>query len=126
MNDWSRRSAKMDPFVKAFGLSPFMPEGVLDSGKRYGDFYKAIRPVWEPIVLAAHEAVTDKEVGTINELEVLHACDIAILASGIKVDRSTPYEQKLGARKGRVVDTLKQSRQAIGGIDRAAGAHLED
>lgn len=112
------------PFAKTYGLSPFFPPGTRNTDQRFKDFAKAIRGVWEPIVRAAQEdAAGDRphDIGTINEIAVLHACEDALIIAGHRVDRSGAAESKMNARKAKVLKKLGQAEQAIDWQSRAAG-----
>lgn len=121
--DFSLKTIRMAPFTKTYQLSPFFPPGTRGTEDRFRAFAKAIYPVWEPIVREALEAsiVKDEYLGPMNELAILHACEDAILASGLHVDRAGAAETKLNDKKRKVLGKLAQAEQAMGGADWATG-----
>ena len=121
--DFSLKTIRMAPFVKTYQLSPFFPPGTRGTEERFRTFAKAIYPVWEPLARKSQEKsiVKDEYLGAVNEIELLHACENAIIASGHHVDRAGAAETKHNERKKKVLGTLAQAEQAMGGADYAAG-----
>ena len=130
LKDFSLRTINMAPYAKTYQLSPFFPPGTRGTEDRFRDFAKAIYHVWEPLVLAAQEAsiaidplAKDECLGPINEIALLHACEDAIITSGLHVDRAGADETKLNDKKRKVLGKLAQAEQAMGGADYAAGGN---
>lgn len=121
--DSSLRMINQAPFVKTYGLNPFFAPGTKGTEDRLRAFAKAIYPIWEPIVRRANEdaAAPGGEIGSIDEIAVLHACEDAIVRSGHFVDRSGTAETAMNKRKAKVLKTLSQAEQAIDWQSRAAG-----
>ncbi len=110
--------------MKTYALSPFFLPGTKDTDARLRAFENAIYSIWEPIMRRAVEDAAGPEpfdIGNINELAVLHACEDAIILSGHRVDRSGETETKMNKRKAKVLNTLRQAEQAIDWQNRAAG-----
>ena len=118
----------MAPYAKTYQLSPFFLPDTRGTQDRFVAFSKSIYPIWEPLVLAAQEAsiaidplAKDECLGPINEIALLHACEDAIITSGLHVDRAGADETKLNDKKRKVLGKLAQAEQAMGGADWAAG-----
>lgn len=109
--------------VKQHGLYPFFPADLpqYDGQVRVEAFTKAIYRVWEPIVRRAHETAAEGGDWVFDEIKTLHDCDLAILASGIRIDRAGAELTKIKEKKGKVLKTLDAFESRKSGQDLAAG-----
>ncbi len=99
-----------------FGLKPFWPSDVCENDKyeRLREFRQAAYKVWEPIVRDVVEKAADDEPEgpEFDELGLLHACDLALFRSGVRVDRAGAGVKKLQAAKESVVSTIRDAANA--------------
>lgn len=105
-------SAWRAQMIQKYALRPFWPAKMTsdEQANRMRLFERMIYPVWKPIYQAWEKSWQEKDCA--SDLAILHRTDIAILKSGVRVDRNflTQADEAKAAR----ADMLRgQFRDAV-------------
>lgn len=92
-----------------YGLTPYWSSDIEDweQKDRMLKFNALIYSIWQPIIIKM-----TKDFDSFKEVQAIHACDLAIHASGFRPDRVSYASMEKDRKKSKLMDKINAARYA--------------